>query len=160
MEATGRIHRGVHRSLHDRGFAVFVINPRQGRDCAKALGELAKTGRVNGRILSDAAAPTAPLSAFVDELSDLLVMREQLVDARTALNGTAREVTCREAIAAGAGAVDAVTAAIDALEDQIRARVEDNPEPRRIFEILASIAGVGPITAAAFMCWMPEQGTL
>ncbi|MCY4463609.1 MAG: transposase, partial [Albidovulum sp.] len=77
MEATGRMHRGVHRSLHDRGFAVFVINPRQSRDFAKALGELAKTDRVDarilaayGRILSDAAAPTAPLSAFVDELSD------------------------------------------------------------------------------------------
>ncbi len=38
-------------------------------------------------------SPTAPLSAFVDELSDLLVMREQLVDARTAVQGTAREVT-------------------------------------------------------------------
>ena len=25
MEATVRMHRGVHRSLHDRGFAVFVI---------------------------------------------------------------------------------------------------------------------------------------
>ena len=130
MEATGRMHRGVHRSLHDRGFAVFVvINPRQSRDFAKALGELAKTDRVDarilaayGRILSDTAAPTAPLSAFVDELSDLLVMREQLVDARTALNGTGREVTCREAIAAGAGAVDAVTAAIDALEARIQAR--------------------------------------
>ena len=78
MEATGRMHRGVHRSLHDRGFAVFVINPRQSRDFAKALGELAKTDRVDarilavyGRILSDASAPTAPLSAFVDELSDL-----------------------------------------------------------------------------------------
>ena len=167
MEATGRMHRGVHRSLHDRGFAVFVVNPRQSRDFAKALGELAKTDRVDarilaayGRILSDAAAPTAPLSAFVDELSDLLVMREQLVDARTALNGTGREVTCREAIAAGAGAVDAVTAAIDALEARIQARIADDPESRRVFEILTSIAGVGPITAAALMCWMPELGSL
>ena len=98
MEATGRMHRGVHRSLHDRGFAVFVINPRQSRDFAKALGELAKTDRVDARILaaygailSDAAAPTAPLGAFVDELSDLMVMRERLVDVRTAVKGTGRE---------------------------------------------------------------------
>ncbi len=52
--------------------------------------------------------------------------------------------------------MDAITAEIDALED----RIEGDPEPRRIFEILTSIAGVGPITAAAFMCWMPELGTL
>ncbi len=91
IEATGRIHRGVHRSLHDRGFSVFVVNPRQSRDFARALGELAKTDRVDARIpaayngiLSDAAAPTAPLTVFVDELSDRLVMREQLIDARTA----------------------------------------------------------------------------
>ena len=167
MEATGRMHRGVHRSLHDRGFEVFVINPRQSRNFAKALGELAKTDRVDarilaayGRILSDAVAPTAPLSAFVDELSDLLVMREQLVDARTALNGTGREVTAREAIAASAEAVDAITAAIDALETRTQARIAGDPELRRMFEILTSIAGVGTITAAAFMCWMPELGTL
>ena len=52
MEATGRMHRGVHRSLHDRGFAVFVVNPRQSRDFAKALGELAKTDRVDARTLA------------------------------------------------------------------------------------------------------------
>ncbi len=45
MEATGRMHRGVHRSLHERGFAVYVVNPRQSRDLARVPGEPAKTDR-------------------------------------------------------------------------------------------------------------------
>ena len=113
-----------------------------------------------GEILSDATAPTAPLGAFVDELSELMVMREQLVDVRTAVKGTGREVTCKEAVAAGAEAVGVITAKIDALEARIQARIEGDPEARRVFEILTSIAGVGLITAAALMCWMPELGTL
>ncbi len=35
-EATGRMHRGVARSPHDRGFAVCVVNPRQCRDLPRA----------------------------------------------------------------------------------------------------------------------------
>lgn len=49
---------------------------------------------------------------------------------------------------------------IDALEARIQARIQGDPESRRVFEILTSIAGVGLITAAALMCWMPEPGTL
>ena len=38
MEATGRMRRALHQSLHDRGFAVLVVNPRQSRDFANATG--------------------------------------------------------------------------------------------------------------------------
>ena len=35
LEATGRMHRALLQSLHDRGFAVCVVNPRQPRDFGK-----------------------------------------------------------------------------------------------------------------------------
>ncbi len=47
LEATGRMHRALFQSLHDRGFPVCVVNPRQSRDFARASGELAKTDRVD-----------------------------------------------------------------------------------------------------------------
>ncbi len=52
IEATGRMHRALFQSLHDRGFTVCVVNPRQSRDFARAGGELAKTDRVDARALA------------------------------------------------------------------------------------------------------------
>ena len=86
MEATGRMHRGLHRSLHDRGIEVCVVNPRQARDFARASGRKAKNDRVDARMLAAfgtafaALPPTVPGSAFHEALGDLLVAREHLVD--------------------------------------------------------------------------------
>ena len=98
MEATGRMHRALLQSLHDRGFATIVVNPRQTRDFAKAGGELAKTDRVDARVLAafGAAFPampaTAPADVTIDGLRDLLVLREALVDKRAELKAAFDEV--------------------------------------------------------------------
>ena len=79
IEATGRMHRALLQSLHDRGFAVYVVNPRQPRDFAKAGGELAKTDRVDAGILAAFGAafpdmaPTTPADVTIDRLRDMLV---------------------------------------------------------------------------------------
>ena len=52
LEATGRYHRALLQSLHAKGFAVCVVNPRQSRDFARASGKLAKTDRVDARVLA------------------------------------------------------------------------------------------------------------
>ncbi len=82
MEATGRMHRGVARSLHDRGFRVVTVNPRQSRDFARASGAPGRTDRAGARVLAafGAAFPdmaaTAPADVIVDRLRDMLVLRE------------------------------------------------------------------------------------
>ena len=45
--ATGRYHRSVHQSLHERGYEALVVNPRNTRHFALAFGELAKTDRID-----------------------------------------------------------------------------------------------------------------
>ena len=50
VEATGRFHWRIHRSLADRGPGVCVTTPRQARDFAGATGEPAKTDRVDAGI--------------------------------------------------------------------------------------------------------------
>ena len=98
MEATGRMHRALRQSLHDRGFAVLAVNPRQSRDFAKAAGDMAKTDRVDARVLAafgaafPARPPTAPAEAAIDRLRDMLVLRERLVDQRTQLKAVFDEV--------------------------------------------------------------------
>ncbi len=63
IEATGRLHRAVHQSLHDRGYEVCIVNPRQARRFAEATGQLAKTDRAAARVLAAFAAAFADLPA-------------------------------------------------------------------------------------------------
>ncbi len=166
MEATGRMHRALLQSLHARGFSVLVINPRQARDFAKAAGALAKTDRVDARILAafGAAFPemraTAPAAAAIDRLRDMLVLREKLVDQRAELRTVVSEV--------GAGApgtevgrvLKDIDAAIAALERRIGGTVAGSPEFADSHRILTSVPGIGPVTAAAPGAWMAGPGAI
>ncbi len=50
--ATGRLHRQPHRSLHDRGYTVHIVNPLRARRFAEALGHVAKSDRIDARVLA------------------------------------------------------------------------------------------------------------
>jgi transposase len=52
MEATGGLESAVACALQAVGYAVAIINPRQARDFARAMGKLAKTDRIDARILA------------------------------------------------------------------------------------------------------------
>jgi transposase len=57
LEATGGLQVRVAGMLAAEGFAVAVINPRQVRDFARALGRLAKTDRIDAEAI---ALPSSP----------------------------------------------------------------------------------------------------
>ena len=91
MEATGRMHRALLQSLHDRGFCTVVVNPRQSRDFAKAGGELAKTDRVGAGQEEKRTNEIGTVIPLLDTLPDATVAgRVVTVDAlltRRALAG-------------------------------------------------------------------------
>ncbi len=60
MEATGKFHRGAHRSLSADGFSVAIVDPLRARLFARACGYLAKTDRLDARLLSLLAASLKP----------------------------------------------------------------------------------------------------
>ena len=164
MEATGRYHRRVHQGLHDRGFEVVLVNPLRARRFAEGAGHLAKTDRVDARMLAklgsvlDDLEPVAPREAFLNRLEDLLVVRAKHVDARTMLTQVAYEVDEGEAIARAT--VAHLDEQIARLETAIEEVIAGDAEQAERFRILTSIPGVGAVTAAALLCWMPELGSL
>jgi transposase len=95
MEATGGLERDPACACQAAGFAVAVVNPRQARNFAKAMGHLAKTDRIDAKVLAELAQalsrhpererfirvlPTAEQRA----LQALVVRRRQLVAMRVA----------------------------------------------------------------------------
>ena len=166
LEATGRMHRALLQSLHDRGFAAVVVNPRQPRDFAKAGGELAKTDRVDARVLAAFGAafpdmpPTAPADVTIDRLRDMLVLREKLVDQRADLKMAFDEV----GDPAPDGPVPKVLAELDAgvreYDRRIKELISGAEEHAERYGILTSVPGIGPVTAAALIAWMSELGAI
>lgn len=55
MEVTGGLEAAVACSLQAEGFDVAVVNPRQARDFARAMGYLAKTDRIDAKMLAQMA---------------------------------------------------------------------------------------------------------
>src|SRR5215210_2778083 len=90
IEATGKWHRQVHRSLHASGFKVAIVNPLRARLFAEAIGLLAKTDRLDARmlaLLAESLSPkaTAPASEVVEALQELVAGRDSAVAEKTAL---------------------------------------------------------------------------
>jgi transposase len=90
VEATGKWHRHVQRSLAASAIPVALVDPYRVRMFAKANGILAKTDRLDARVLALFAAVMAPsvrppAPEALAELAELVTARMSAVDAQTAL---------------------------------------------------------------------------
>ncbi|WP_339053800.1 IS110 family transposase [Arsenophonus endosymbiont of Crataerina pallida] len=167
MEATGGLEATVACSLQAEGFDVTVINPRQSRDFARAMGYLAKTDRIDAKVLAQMAEVinrhpererfirTLP-NAERQVLAAMVVRRRQLITMLVAERNrlyTAHPQNRKSIII------------IKALEDELARIDEDmNNHIRNHFKDLAarlsSIKGVGTMTVAALLAELPELGSL
>jgi len=163
MEATGKYHREAHRSLHASGFIVAVVNPLRSRLFAEAAGSLAKTDRLDARvlaILAESLAPKAkpPAPETLEELQELVRAREAAVADLTALTnqqGESKTAILRRELARR---IKATQASIARLAAEIERRIERDPALARRYLILLSIKGIGPVAAAALLVGLSELG--
>lgn len=164
LEATGGYETAVASALALAGFAVAVVNPRQVRDFARALGQLAKTDAIDAHCLAEFAARVRPATRPLpsDAHADLLALvtrRRQLIDMLTAERN--RLATARPTLQ------PSLRAHITWLEKQIRdadqetgRRLQQSPVWRTREQLLRSVPGVGPQTARQLIVSVPELGTL
>jgi transposase len=165
MEATGKFHRAAHRSLHADGLPVAVVNPLRSRLFAEAMGALAKTDRVDCRmlaILGESLEPdaTPPSSAFMESLQELSRCRDAAIAARTALINQHGATTARQATIEIKRQLRAVETAIENLGAEIERLIAGDPRLARRLAILTSIPGVGTVTAIALLVGLAELGSL
>ena len=164
LEATGGLERMVVGVLRARGIAVSIVNPRQVRDFAKATGQLAKTDRLDARVLAHYGAALEPRitetqAVGVDALRALLDRRRQLVEVRTAEKN--RRYGAPPAVA---DSIDAHIAWLDEqiaeLDRAIEAAAATSEALAESSERLRTIPGVGRVVALTVLTHLPELGTL
>lgn len=164
MEATGPYHRAVAASLSADGLPVIVANPRQTRDFAKALGQLAKTDAIDAQVLARFAMACAPaIRPLADEaqqeLAALLQRRRQLVEMRTAeqnrlaMSHKRMQRSIKEHIRW-------LDKRIRGSDDDLGKALRNHDVWREKVELLESVVGVGRGTSASLVALLPELGTL
>ncbi len=168
MEATGGLEAAVACSLQAEGLDVVVINPRQVRDFARAMGYLAKTDRIDARVLAQMAEVLnrhperarfirAPSDAERQVLTAMVVRRRQLI-AMLVAERNRLHLTHPQS-------KKSINTIVKALEDEL-ARIDNdiNSHIRNHFKNLAarlsSIKGGGTMTVAALLAEVPELGSL
>lgn len=165
LEATGGLETSVASALHAAGLPVVVVNPRQVRDFAKALGQLAKTDRLDARVLAHFAAaikpPLRPIKSKEErELDALTGRRGQLIDMLTDeknRRGSAASDSVRDKIKEH---IDWLEECIAELDEQLKALLQSSARWQAKDEILQSVPGIGPVTSFSMIADLPELGTL
>lgn len=165
MEATGGLEIPLYIALQEANLSVAVMNPRQIRDFARGLGILAKTDKVDAKVLSRYGAMVQPEARpLPDEESrqlDALVTRRcQLVEMITAEGNRlhrSRDKATRERIAAHLAWLRQELAHFDKGISQM---IEDNPIWHAQDRMLQSAPGVGPVLSSTIIAKLRELGSL
>lgn len=166
VEATGGYERPLVAACAAVGLPVAIVNPRQVRAFAQALGRTAKTDDIDAAVLADFGARVQPTPRpLADEatqaLAALVARRRQLIE----MLGMERQ-RLEQAPPTGRITRDLrnhirwLERRISDVDDEIGTAIQASPVWRVHEDLLRSVPGVGPITARTLLAELPELGTL
>jgi len=165
MEATGGYETLLAAELQAAHLPVAIVNPRRVRDFAKARGRMAKTDRIDARILAEFAATLRPsvqgiLDSQSRNMKALVARRRQLIEIRVA-EANRMEHASEKAVSQSLQRVlKTLDREIRKIERQIRDQLAQMPELQSKAQLLQSIPGIAETTATMLVTEVPELGRL
>lgn len=165
LEATGRYERLAATSIAARAIPVAVVNPRQARDFAKAMGTLAKTDKIDAFVLARFAGAVEPrASAIPDEealaLQGILARRRQLIEMLVSESNRLK-MARQEALAKRIRAhMRWLEKEIERTDGDLDGAIGGNAAFKANEILLRSVSGVGRVLSRTLLAELPELGTL
>lgn len=165
MEATGGYEITIGIALADAGLPVAIVNPRQVRDYARALGILAKTDKIDAYVIARFAQDVKPearaqLTFKEFELKSFVARRQQLVEMRSAEVSRLSRTTVPQVKNGIEKLIRVLNAQIKAIDDDLNDEIKKNSTWSQKLELITSFTGVGDHTANTLLFGLPELGTL
>lgn len=169
LEATGNFQLEVSIVLASAKLPMAVVNPRQVRDFAKALGILAKTDAIDARTIARFGATVKPGAQPLPdeqalELEALMTRRRQLIgmiasekNRLQALFGPAKTSWAEKSIR---DTLSHLIKQLSQLDKGLRKRIEKSPVWKAKDDLLKSVPGIGKVTSLTLAIDLPELGTL
>jgi transposase len=163
VEATGGYQQALVSHLQDNDIPVTVVNPRRVRDFAKASGLLAKTDKLDARVLAlfgqvFAPVPQMPCDEPVIQLKALVTYREDLLKMTTAQKNRRKQIKSPALIDSIQRSLAFLTHEIAMLEKAIQASLKADDQLSAKATVLNRVKGVGPVLTATLLGQLPELG--
>ena len=164
MEATGRYQLALATAAHQKSLPVCIVKPMSVRRYAGAIEQLAKTDKIDARVIAEYAAviqpdPTPMVSRNLQIIKDLITRRRQVMEMRTQelnrlqIMGKSFEASCRRILRA-------LDAEIQRIEKKLNGVIEKQAEWSERKSILMSAPGVGETLAYTLLADLPEMGSM
>jgi len=162
LEATGGYEQMLAVQIYLAGLPLCRVNPKRTRYFARSLGQLAKTDKLDGKVLAwfgERVQP--PLTRLPGEkeqlLSAVITRREQISNFLVAERNRLR--TAPKKLHASLNKhIIWLKNELKQLEREINDFVNDDPDFREKSELLTEVQGVGKQTAAKLIADLPELG--
>ena len=164
VEATGGLERSLVAYLAEAGLPIVVNNPRQIRDFGRAIGQLAKTDKIDARTMARFAAVIKPPQRPIKD-AERLKLTDQVARRRQLVQILAQE---KNRLLRAAGPVqEDIKHHIEYLEGRleksnkdIEQLIKNTPIYQETVDLLSTVPGIGPVTSASLVAYCPELGTL
>jgi len=164
LEASGGYEVPVVEVLALRSLTVAVVNPRQVRDFAKAIGKLAKTDTIDAEIIARFAEVIRPdvrplKDKDAQQFQAFIARRRQLVQMLTeeknrlplAPSWTKPDIEAH---------IEWLTDCINKAGKDISALIKKTPLWKEKEDLLRTFKGIGPVNACTLLARLPQLGQL
>lgn len=165
VESTGGLEALLVRQLQQAGIPVAVVNPRQIRDFAKALGRLAKTDKLDALTIALFAEkiepePTAQRSENAEKLRAFTTRRNQVQTLLTQEQNRLARTADKQVRKLIEKALRLYQKQLQTLDQEIAQVIEDDQQLQATAQIVESVPGIGATTAALLVAELPELGAI
>lgn len=165
LEATGGLQRPLAAALAASGIACAVVNPRQARDFAKAIGKLAKTDRIDAYVLARFAEalrpePKVPPETEAMEFQAILARRRQIIQMLSAEKNRLGASASRKVRSRLQAHIRWLEKELSRIDRDLEEAIEQSPTFKENEALLRSVPGVGPVLCQTLLAELPELGSL
>lgn len=165
LEATGGFEVTVAAALSAAQLPLAVVNPRQIRDFARAIGRLAKTDRLDAEAIARFAEAIRPQPRPIPDeaaraLGELVARRRQLVDMIGSESQRRRQLRDPRLVRRLDAHLAWLQKELSAIETDLDNAVRGSAAWRATENLLASVPGIGKTSARTLIAELPELGAL
>jgi transposase len=163
LEASGGYERDWAKVMREAGIEVRIVDPKRVRNFALSAGRLAKNDAIDAEMIAWFAetfseAPSQVYDADREELQAMVKARLGLVNLRIRLEAQGEHAAPELVRKARARILKGLNNEIAKLEASISAKVKSTPDLAERAEIIASVPGLGEISATNLVAGLPELG--
>jgi transposase len=165
LEATGGFEASVAAALAAAGLTLCIVNPRQIRDFARAMGRLAKTDTLDAEVIALFAERIRPPARPLPEpershFAELVSRRRQIIGMINMETNRRDQAVDKQLIRRLNRHITFLERELSELDDDIGQAIKASPVWCETEGLLKSVPGIGDVTARTLLAQLPELGTI